>query len=155
VYSALPSEADIPFEEYPERRTRRQDGYTNNRFKMSISVQDQYQASVIQIKGKFLGSVDGPELKQKLDDLKQTGKTNIVIDLGQTDFMDSSGIGALISGLTTMRKSGGDVRLANMEKRIQGLFVMTRLLGPVFDDYESVDAAVESFKTNPPEKASQ
>ncbi len=119
---------------------------------MSISVQDQYQASVIQIKGKFLGSVDGPELKQKLDDLKQAGKTNVVIDLGQTDFMDSSGIGALISGLTTMRKAGGDVRLANMESRIQGLFVMTRLLGPVFDDYESVDAAVESFKTNPPEQ---
>ena len=118
---------------------------------MSISVQDQYQASVIQIKGKFLGSVDGPELKQKLDDLKQAGKTNVVIDLGQTDFMDSSGIGALISGLTTMRKAGGDVRLANMEKRIQGLFVMTRLLGPVFDDYDSVDAAVESYSTNPPE----
>lgn len=122
---------------------------------MSISVQDQYQASVIQIKGKFLGSVDGPELKQKLEDLKQAGKTNVVIDLGQTDFMDSSGIGALISGLTTMRKAGGDVRLANMEKRIQGLFIMTRLLGPVFDDYESVEDAVESFQTNPPESAGQ
>ncbi len=119
---------------------------------MSISVQDQYQASVIQIKGKFLGSVDGSELKEKLDDLKQAGKTNVVIDLGQTDFMDSSGIGALISGLTTMRKAGGDVRLANMEKRIQGLFVMTRLLGPVFDDYESVDDGVESFNPNPPEE---
>lgn len=120
---------------------------------MSISVQEQYQATVIQIKGKFLGSVDGPELKQKLDDLKQAGKTNIVIDLSQTDFMDSSGIGALISGLTSMRKAGGDVRLANMEKRIQGLFVMTRLLGPVFENYESVDEAVESFSTNPPEPA--
>ena len=120
---------------------------------MSISVQDQYQATVIQIKGKFLGSVDGPELKQKLDDLKQAGKTNIVVDLGETDFMDSSGIGALISGLTTMRRAGGDVRLANMEKRIQGLFVMTRLLGPVFEDYESVEDAARSFRTNPPERA--
>ncbi|MEX0747792.1 MAG: STAS domain-containing protein [Rhodothermales bacterium] len=121
---------------------------------MSINVQDQYQASIIQIKGKFLGSVDGPEFKQKLDDLKQAGKTNIVIDLGHTDFMDSSGIGALIGGLTSMRKSGGDVRLANMEKRIKNLFVITRLLGPVFDDYESVDDAVKSFRTNPPEPAS-
>lgn len=120
---------------------------------MSISVQEQYQATVVQIKGKFLGSVDGPELKQKLDDLKQAGKTNIVIDLGETDFMDSSGIGALIAGLTSMRKAGGDVRLANMEKRIQGLFVMTRLLGPVFDNYESVDDALNSFAENPPEPA--
>src|SRR5690554_2488588 len=91
---------------------------------MSIKAQERDGAAVIQIKGKFLGSVDGPELKQKMDDFKQAGKTNIVIDLGQTDFMDSSGIGALISGLTSMRKAGGDVRLANMEKRIQGLFVM-------------------------------
>jgi anti-sigma B factor antagonist len=121
---------------------------------MSITVQDQYQTSVIKIKGKFLGSIDGAELKQKLDDLKQSGKTNVVIDLGDTDFMDSSGIGALISGLTSMRKSGGDVRLANMEKRIRNLFLITRLLGSVFEDYESVEKAAQSFRTNPPEPAS-
>lgn len=120
---------------------------------MSINVQQQYQATVVAIKGKFLGSVDGPEFKEKLDEQKQAGKTNIVVDLGQTDFMDSSGIGALISGLTSMRKAGGDVRLANMEKRIRNLFLITRLLGPVFDDYESVEAAAESFRTNPPESA--
>lgn len=118
---------------------------------MSITVQDLYQATVVEIKGKFLGSVDGPGFKQTLDELKQNGKTNIVVDLGSTDFMDSSGIGALISGLTSMRKAGGDVRLANMEKRIKNLFLITRLLGPVFDDFESVEDAAKSFRTNPPE----
>jgi anti-sigma B factor antagonist len=120
---------------------------------MSINVQDHFQTTVVEIKGKFLGSVDGQEFKQKLDDLKKAGKTNIVVDLGKTDFMDSSGIGALISGLTSLRKAGGDVRLANMEKRIKNLFLITRLLGSVFDDYESVDSAAESFRTNPPEPA--
>lgn len=120
---------------------------------MSINVQDHFQATVVEIKGKFLGSVDGQEFKQKLDDLKKAGKTNIIVDLGKTDFMDSSGIGALISGLTSLRKAGGDVRLANMEKRIKNLFLITRLLGSVFDDYESVDSAAESFRTNPPEPA--
>ncbi len=85
--------------------------------------------------------------------MKQAGKSNIVVDLGQTDFMDSSGIGALIGGLTSMRKAGGDVRLANMEKRIRNLFLITRLLGPVFDDFESVKAAAESYRTNPPQSA--
>ena len=120
---------------------------------MSIHVQEQYQTTVIEIKGKFLGSVDGPEFKKRLDELKQSGNTNVVVDLGRTDFMDSSGIGALISGLTSMRKAGGDVRLANMEKRIRNLFLITRLLGPVFDDFESVKEAAESFRTNPPEAA--
>ena len=120
---------------------------------MSIHVQDQHQTTVIEIRGKFLGSVDGAEFKEKLDESKQAGKTNVVVDLGRTDFMDSSGIGALISGLTSMRKAGGDVRLANMEKRIRNLFLITRLLGPVFDDFESVKEAAESFRTNPPEAA--
>lgn len=120
---------------------------------MSINVQDHFQAAVVEIKGKFLGSVDGQEFKQKLDDLKKAGKTNIVVDLGKTDFMDSSGIGALISGLTSLRKAGGDVRLANMEKRIKNLFLITRLLGSVFEDYESVESAAESYRTNPPEAA--
>ncbi len=119
-------------------------------FDMSISVQDQYQASVVQIKGKFLGSVHGSELKDVLDQLKGAGKVNVVIDLGATDFMDSSGIGMLIGGLTTMRKVGGEVRLANLEKRIRNLFMMTRLLGPVFIAYDSVTAAAESFRTDPP-----
>ncbi len=120
---------------------------------MSISIQDRYQTTVIQIKGRFLGSVDGPELKEQLENLKQAGKLNVVIDLGETEFMDSSGIGALIAGLTSMRRSGGDIRLANLEKRIQGLFVMTRLLGPVFENYDSVEEAIESYSTNPPEPA--
>lgn len=122
-------------------------------FDMSISVQDQYQASIVQIKGKFLGSVHGSELKDALDQLKESGKVNVVIDLGETEFMDSSGIGALIGGLTTMRKAGGEVRLANMEKRVRNLFMMTRLLGPVFTAYDSVSAAAESFRNDPPAAA--
>lgn len=117
---------------------------------MSINVREQAAVAVIEIKGRFLGSVDGPELKEHFDALKQEGKTNVVIDLGQTDFMDSSGVGALISGHTTMRREGGDVRLANLEKRIKNLFAMTRLLGPVFASYESVEEAAESFEKQPP-----
>ncbi len=118
---------------------------------MSINVSENYQTTVVEINGRFLGSVDGPEFKDKLDDLKASGKTNVVVDLGKTDFMDSTGIGMLISGLTTMRKAGGDVRLASMEKRIRNLFTMTRLLGPVFESYGSVEEAAESYRTNPPE----
>src|SRR5690606_8857104 len=62
-------------------------------------------------------------------------------------------IGALIAGLTSMRRSGGDIRLPNLEKRIQGLFVMTRLLGPVFENYDTVEEAIERYSTNPPEPA--
>jgi len=113
---------------------------------MSFNVQEYYYATVIEISGKFLGSLEGPKFKETLKDLKENGKTKIVIDLSKTDFMDSSGIGELIGGLTSMTKVGGDVRLASIEKRIKNLFLITRLLGPVFKDYETVDDALASYK---------
>lgn len=117
---------------------------------MPFSVNEEYHAVVVEIKGKFLGSVEGPAFKEALNELKEAGKTYVVVDLSKTDFMDSSGIGTLISGLTTMRKAGGDIRLAGMEKRIKSVFLITRLLGPVFDDYETVEEALASFETDPP-----
>ena len=59
--------------------------------------------------------------------------------------MDSSGIGALIGALTTMKKVEGDVKLAGMKDRIKNLFLLTRLLGPVFEDYDSVEEAAASM----------
>lgn len=113
---------------------------------MPFSTSEQYQAVVIQITGKFLGSIEGPAFKEKIEELKDTGKKKVVIDLSKADFMDSSGIGALIGAFTTMKKAEGDVKLAGMKERIKNLFLLTRLLGPVFEDYDSVKEAAESMR---------
>ncbi len=122
---------------------------------MPVNVTEQHGVTVIQVKGKFLGSLEGDDFKQTIDDLKAQGKTHVVVDLGETDFMDSTAIGVLISSLTSMRKAGGDVRLANLKKRIRSVFLMTKLLGGVFEDYESVEAAANSFETHPPAPATE
>ena len=113
---------------------------------MPFSTSEQYQAVVIQITGKFLGSIEGPAFKDKIEELKDSGKKKVVIDLSKADFMDSSGIGALIGAFTTMKKADGDVKLAGMKERIKNLFLLTRLLGPVFEDYDSVKEAAESMR---------
>lgn len=112
---------------------------------MPFSTSEKYEAIVVSISGKFLGSIEGPDFKEKLEDFKDAGKTNVIIDLSKADFMDSSGIGTLIGALTTMKKAGGDVKLAGMKDRIKNLFLLTRLLGPVFDNYDSVEEAAKSF----------
>lgn len=112
---------------------------------MPFSTSEQYQAVVFQITGKFLGSIEGPAFKAELERLRDAGKKRVVIDLSKADFMDSSGIGTLIGALTTMRKVDGDVKLSGMKDRIKNLFLLTRLLGPVFDDYDSIKDAVDSF----------
>jgi anti-sigma B factor antagonist len=120
---------------------------------MPFKVNEKYGAVVIDVRGKFLGSVEGESFKENIDRLKDAGKKQIVIDLSHADFMDSSGIGVLIGALTSLRKVGGDARLAGIEKRIKAVFLMTHLLGSVFEDYPTVEEAIQSFQTNPPAAA--
>ena len=112
---------------------------------MPFSTSEKYHAVVIQISGKFLGSLEGVAFKEKLEELRDSGNRKVVIDLSKADFMDSSGIGAPIGALTTMKKVEGDVMLAGMKDRIKNLFLLTRLLGPVFEDYDSVEEAAASM----------
>ena len=112
---------------------------------MPISTSERYHAAVVEIKGKFFGSRDGAEYQQTIQSLLDSGKTQVVLDLSGTQLMDSSGIGALIESATKVRAKGGDVRLAGVEKKMKNLFLMTRLLGEVFQDYETVDEAAQSF----------
>lgn len=116
---------------------------------MSIHVKEQYHAVIIELKGKFLGSIDGDEFKSTIDRLKEEEQLQVVVDMQETTFIDSSGIGTLIAAQTSMRKEGGDIRLANMGARVHGVFVITRLLGSAFTSYDSVEEALESFRTDP------
>ena len=69
----------------------------------------------------------------------------MVVDLSKVKFMNSSGLGMLISAMTTMRNAGGDLRLANVADRIQSLLVITKLI-TVFKHFDSVEAAAKSFE---------
>ena len=66
------------------------------------------------------------------------------IDLSKVKWMNSSGLGALMASLTTLRNAGGDLKLANVTKKIESLLLITKLI-TVFETYESVDRAVASF----------
>jgi anti-sigma B factor antagonist len=116
---------------------------------MNYSIDERYNAVVITLKGNIMGGPDGQQLHDQLRELVDEGKTHVVVDLSKTKFMNSSGLGMLISGLTTMRNAGGDLRLARVADRIQSLLVITKLI-TVFKEFDTVDEAVESFDTEPP-----
>lgn len=116
---------------------------------MNYSVDERYNVVVITLSGNVMGGPDGSQLHDTLHELKDEGKTNVVVDLSKVKFMNSSGLGMLISGLTTMRNAGGDLRLANVADRIESLLVITKLI-TVFKEYDSVEEAVESYSTDEP-----
>lgn len=99
---------------------------------------------VLELSGKIMGGPDASLLNDKLHQLIEAGKTKVIADLGKVNWMNSSGLGILIGGLTTMRNSGGDLKLANITDRIQSLLMITKLL-TVFETYETVEKAAESF----------
>ena len=111
---------------------------------MHFSVAERYNAVVIKLKGNVMGGPDGAKLHDQLHKLKEQSKLNVVVDLGRVKFMNSSGLGMLISGMTTMRNAGGDLRIANAADRIQSLLVVTKLI-TVFKHFESVEAAAASY----------
>lgn len=112
---------------------------------MSFNVSERYNCVVIEFKGNVMGGPDAVSLNEKLHELIENKKTNVIINLAKVKFMNSSGLGMMIGALTTMRKAGGDLRIANATDKIESLLIITKLI-TVFKHYKSLDEAVESFK---------
>ena len=79
------------------------------------------------------------------DILKDNGK-KIILNLGDVNYIDSSGIGELVSSYTTVTNHGGSLKLLNLTKKIQELLAITKLL-TVFQVFENEQAALASFST--------
>ena len=81
---------------------------------------------VLAPEGKF-NLVAAPPLKARIDDLVAAGRIRLVIDLHAVDFIDSSGLGALIGGLKTARQQGGDLRIAAAGDQVRAVLKLTNL----------------------------
>ena len=112
---------------------------------MKLSDREQDGVVILEPKGKIMGGPDASLLHDKLYEFIEQNKKRVVIDLSQVDWMNSTGLGILISGYTTLRNTDGELKLANVTDKIQSLLTITKLV-TVFEAYESVDEAVRSFK---------
>ena len=72
------------------------------------------------------------------------GKTDILLNLGDVSYVDSSGIGELVSSFTTVSNQGGQLKLLSLTKKLKELLAITKLL-TVFDSYEKEEDALASF----------
>jgi anti-sigma B factor antagonist len=115
---------------------------------MNYSINERYNCIVVEFSGNLMGGPDASRFNEDLHDLIDQDKKEVVADLGSVKFMNSSGLGILIGGLTTMRNAGGDLRIAGADKRIESLLMVTKLI-TVFNSYRTVEEAVESFEENP------
>lgn len=111
---------------------------------MKLNDFEQDGVMILEPKGKIMGGPDATILHEKLYELIEKGKKKFVIDLSRVEWMNSTGLGIIISGLTTLRNNEGELKLANVTEKIKSLLVITKL-ATVFDAYDTVDEAIKSF----------
>lgn len=114
---------------------------------MNFTISERYNCVVLEFKGDVMGGPDAVSLNEQLHALIDQDKKNVVIDLAKVNFMNSSGLGMLIGGLTTMRNAGGDLRICNATDKIESLLMITKLI-TVFQHFRSLDEAIKSYEAS-------
>jgi len=98
---------------------------------------------VLEPSGKLNLVAAGP-LKARIADLARSGKSRIVVDMAGVDFIDSSGLGALVAGHKAARDAGGDLRVANVGEQVEAVLKLTNL-DRLFAPHASVKAAADGW----------
>ncbi len=112
---------------------------------MHVEEQHLGDVALVTVNGRLTGSEPLGVLHDKVNSLLYQGKKNIVIDLARLGYMDSAGLGELISCVTFTARQGGHLALAGVTSRTRDLLVVTKLL-TVFDCYDTRDEAVRSLE---------
>lgn len=98
-------------------------------------------ASVVVISGRLTFGPDAAQLESMVQELAQQGERTFVFDVSGLHYTDSSGVGALVSCLTAIKKAGGELRLAGASPRIMRILSITGV-DQLMHFYPTVDAAV-------------
>lgn len=111
---------------------------------MKLSTRKIDNVIIIDIDGKIVLGDGDVEIKKTVDQFLHRGEKNFILNLARVPYLDSAGLGEIIRCFTTLRRSGGNIRLLSPNARIVDLLSITKLLD-VFDTFDNESAALESF----------
>ena len=100
--------------------------------------------TVVDAAGRITLGEGASTFRDKIRDLASGGQKKLLLNLAEISYIDSSGIGELVSGFTTVTNNGGQLKLLNLTKRVKDLLQITKLY-TVFDVHDDEAAAVRSF----------
>ena len=111
---------------------------------VKLSTRQVGDVSVMDVAGRITLGEGSAALRDALREMVGKNQKKILLNLGEVSYIDSSGIGELVSGFTTVTNSGGTLKLLNLNKRVKDLLQITKLY-TVFDVHEDEAAAIRSF----------
>jgi anti-anti-sigma factor len=101
---------------------------------------------ILDLRGHMTLADHKGQLLAKIRQLRSEGRTKILLNLTELPYVDSEGLGEIVSGCTTARRAGGVLRLCGVGRRIQDLLAATRL-STFLEAFDSEQDAVQSFST--------
>jgi anti-sigma B factor antagonist len=111
---------------------------------IKISTREVEDVSVVDICGRITLGEETSALRKTIRDLISKGKKKIVLNLADVSYIDSSGVGELVSGYTAVRHEGGELKLLNLTKKVHDLLQVTKLY-TIFDIKDNEFMAIKSF----------
>jgi len=111
---------------------------------MKIETRTVNGVTILDISGKITLAEGSVDVKKSVRDLLDSGRNQILLNLGDVKYIDSSGIGELVSSFTTVTNKGGKLKLLNLTLKIRELLAITKLL-TVFECFDDEAEAVKSF----------
>ncbi len=114
--------------------------------RMKASIRQVNNVSIVDLSGRIELGEGSSVLRDTVKALLGKGQKNILLNLGEVNYIDSSGIGELVSAFTSVRNQGGELKLLHLTKKITGLLQITKLY-TVFDVRDNEITAVAAFRS--------
>ena len=110
-----------------------------------LTLREVGDVTIMDLSGRISLGEGSALLRKTIRDLLENGQTKILLNLGDVNYIDSSGFGELVSGFTAVRNREGELKLLNLTKKVHDLLQITKLF-TVFDVYTDEPTAVRSYR---------
>ncbi len=111
---------------------------------MNLKTELNGAVTVIVVREERIDAHNSDQLKAEMNRLFEGGTKDLVVDLKEVRFIDSSGLGVLVSGFKNASTRQGSIKLCSLQNQVKSMFELTRL-HRVFDIYQTVDEALDSY----------
>lgn len=99
--------------------------------------------AILKLEGR-LDAASAKEIKSKINELVKYDRIKIVMDLSEINFIDSTGLGCMVSCLRTVSQKGGDIKITGLQTQVRAVFELTRL-HRIFQIFDDTDTAIKNF----------
>ena len=112
---------------------------------LTIASREVEGVSILDLKGRLTLGEGSVQIRDAVHEMVAKGQKSILLNLGDVNYVDSSGLGELVAAYTTAKNKGADLKLLNLIKKVHDLLQLTKLY-TVFDVYDDENIAIGSFK---------